>query len=143
MLALPYPDNSFDAVVCIRQLNHLLCWPELLKEIGRVARRVVIVEYPALCSFNCIQSMMFPIKHALEGNTRKFLVFSSSEISAAASAAKLKSQKRTPQFFLPVGVIRQMRLPALVALLEGLARALGMVKLFGSPVIHKLSKVQD
>jgi ubiquinone/menaquinone biosynthesis C-methylase UbiE len=141
MLSLPFADNSFDAVVCIRQLNHLDCWQELLKELSRVSKHVVIVEYPALCSFNCIQTLAFPIKRLLEGNTRRFLVFSASEIEATCTSVGLSSSKRRAQFFLPVGVIRQVKNVKMVRAIEGIFASLGFVQLFGSPVIHKLRKL--
>ena len=45
-IALPFPDKSFDAVLCFRLLTHCERWPELVRELCRVARKAVIVDYP-------------------------------------------------------------------------------------------------
>ncbi len=39
--ALPYPDRSFDAVVCLRLLPHSVDWTGLIGELCRVASRSV------------------------------------------------------------------------------------------------------
>ena len=44
--ALPYPDRSFDAVVCLRLLPHSVDWIGLIGELCRVARRSVLIDYP-------------------------------------------------------------------------------------------------
>src|SRR3954447_15535567 len=53
---LPYPDRSFDAVVCLRLLPHSVDWRNLIAELCRVASRSVIVDYPSLRSANIVAS---------------------------------------------------------------------------------------
>ena len=43
---LPFPDRSFDAAISFRLLTHCEAWPVLIRELCRVARRTVIVDYP-------------------------------------------------------------------------------------------------
>jgi ubiquinone/menaquinone biosynthesis C-methylase UbiE len=43
--ALRYPNASFDAVVCFRLLPHSVSWKGLIRELCRVARRSVVVDY--------------------------------------------------------------------------------------------------
>ncbi len=44
---LPFPDRSFDAVMCLEVLEHLTDYREVLKEIKRVSRGRAIVSVPA------------------------------------------------------------------------------------------------
>ncbi|MBP8864208.1 MAG: class I SAM-dependent methyltransferase [Anaerolineae bacterium] len=46
--ALPFPDSSFDAVVCLEVLEHLPypVFPSVLREINRVARNFVLITVP-------------------------------------------------------------------------------------------------
>ena len=57
--ALPYPDRSFDAVVCLRLLPHSVDWTGLIGELCRVASRSVIVDYPSLRSVNIVACEIF------------------------------------------------------------------------------------
>jgi SAM-dependent methyltransferase len=43
---LPFPDQSFDAVVCTEVVEHLPYYPEVLHEIARVARRGAVISAP-------------------------------------------------------------------------------------------------
>src|SRR4051794_30397083 len=52
--ALPYPDRSFDAVVCLRLLPHSVDWNGLIAELCRTARRSVVIDYPSLRSANLL-----------------------------------------------------------------------------------------
>jgi ubiquinone/menaquinone biosynthesis C-methylase UbiE len=70
LLKLPYPDRAFDVVVSYRLLPHVTQWQTLVAELTRVARRVVVVDYPALLSVNVIAPLLFRLKQHLEGNTR-------------------------------------------------------------------------
>jgi ubiquinone/menaquinone biosynthesis C-methylase UbiE len=50
--SLPFPDASFDAVICINALNHIPNQVEVLREIARVAKHsaTVVTNYTNFCS---------------------------------------------------------------------------------------------
>ena len=43
---LPFPDKSFDIVLCSEVLEHLLDYPDALEEIKRVAKKTIIITVP-------------------------------------------------------------------------------------------------
>ena len=80
--ALPYPDRSFDAVVCLRLLPHSVDWTGLIGELCRVASRSVLLDYPSVRSVNIVAERFFEVKKGIELNTRRFLTFSPRQIRA-------------------------------------------------------------
>jgi hypothetical protein len=140
LLHAPWPDRSFDVVLAFRLLPHVTHWPELLAELGRLARHAVIVDYPTRRSVNAVSGVFFPLKRGVEGNTRPFTVFRDEEIGDAFAAAGYLSTARRPQFFLPMALHRAMGSAALARTLEGGARLLGLTAALGSPVILRLER---
>ena len=137
VVALPYPDKSFDAVVAVRMLTHCSAWPKLVKEMARVSRGPVITDYPTSQSLNAIAPMLFKAKKKFEKNTRTWTLFRHREVREAFAAAGLRQTGRYGQFFLPMVVHRALRCKPLSAALEGLCRALGLSRLWGTPVIGR------
>jgi SAM-dependent methyltransferase len=135
ILALPFPDRSFDFVVSVRLLPHCDRWPALVAELCRVARRAVIVDYPTSESLNRIAPALFGAKKRLEGNTRTFTLFTHREVAAAFSSCGFTPAARSAQFFLPMVLHRALRCRPCSAALESLARATGLTRRWGSPVV--------
>lgn len=135
MTSPPFPDRSFDAVICLRQLSHLTHWEKLVAEAARVSRTVVILDYPTKISFNLLYVMLFPLKKWFEGNTRTFSIFSDSQIAHAFEQQGLRPYKREPQFLLPIVFHRFLRKLGVSATLEWAFRKIGLTAFFGSPVI--------
>lgn len=132
--ALPFPDQSFDAVLCFRFLPHCERWPELVGELCRVSRHRVVVDYPARRSVNFFADKLFSLKKNLEKNTRPFSLFQHAEV-AGAFAAHGYSVKRRPQFFWPMVLHRMHKTPGAARVLEAPCRLLGLTALLGSPVV--------
>jgi 2-polyprenyl-3-methyl-5-hydroxy-6-metoxy-1,4-benzoquinol methylase len=138
ILDLPYPDQAFDVVVSYRLLPHVTAWQRCIAELTRVARRVVLVDYPAVCSVNYIAPLLFQAKKRLEGNTRTFTSFKERELLAVFQACGFQRAERYPEFFFPMVLHRFMQAPRLSATLEQMCRLIGLTDIFGSPVIMKL-----
>ena len=75
VIALPYPPGAFDVALSIRLLPHCRRWRMLVGELCRVARRAVIVDYPAWRSVNLFAGLLFGLKRRIEHNTRPFALF--------------------------------------------------------------------
>ena len=142
VLALPFPDRSFDAVVSVRLLPHCKRWPELLAELCRVARRAVIVDYPTSESLNRVAPALFGAKKRLEKNTRTFTLFTHREIDAALSGCGFRPTDRIGQFFLPMVLHRALRCRPCSAALEAICRVAGLTRRWGSPVMLKARPVE-
>lgn len=135
LIDLPHQDSSFDAVTCIRFIPHCERWQELISEVCRVARNLVIVDYPPVRSFNIFYRLLFKLKHRAEGNTRPYAVFSDSEIATVFKENGFVPARRKPQFFLPMVIHRRLKNPSASAALEGFFRLTGLTYIFGSPTI--------
>lgn len=140
VIDLPFPDQSFDVVIAFRLLTHCEAWPVLIKELCRVARQSVIVDYPTSQGVNAIAPALFDAKKKLEGNTRHWRQFQHREVSGEFERQGYKEVRRSPQFFLPMVLHRVLRSRVISSGLEGICRALGLTKRWGSPVILEVKR---
>ena len=140
LLALPYPDRSFDAVVCLRLLPHSVDWARLIGELCRVASRSVVVDYPSLRSANIVASRFFEFKRGIELNTRRFITFSPRQVRAAFADHGFVVRAEQPQFLLPMVLHRLANQSLLSRVAEVPGRWLGLTRRFGSPVIVRADR---
>ncbi len=139
VVALPFPDKSFDVVLCFRLLTHCERWPELVRELCRVARRGVIVDYPTGQSVNAIAPALFGAKKKFEKNTRTWALFRHEQVVGEFAKNGFAPTATKKQFFLPMVMHRMLKNRTLSAALEAACRALGLTRLWGSPVIVRMS----
>ena len=135
LLALPFPDRSFDVAVSIRLLPHCAAWPRLIAELCRVARQAVIVDYPTGQSLNFFSTALFGAKKKIEKNTRPFTLFRHGMVAAEFARHGFPAAARRGEFFLPMVLHRMLKCPPASAALEGVCGALGLQRLLGSPVL--------
>jgi SAM-dependent methyltransferase len=138
LLQLPFADDSFEIALSYRLLPHVAEWPRLIGELARVARSVVLVDYPTVRSVNVFSGFLFGVKKGIERDTRSFRVFKDSEIAQAFATQGFRPTARRPQFFLPMALHRAIGIAALARALEGAAAGVGMTRLLGSPVLLRL-----
>jgi len=139
-LNLPFNDNSFDAVICFRLLTHEKNWKILVREMCRVSKSVIIVDYPDIRSFNIFYKILFNFKKQFEKNTRTFRSFSRSELKKEFSDNKFSKFIFKPQYFLPMVIHRFLKQEILSKIGEVFFKAIGLQYLFGTPVILKIKK---
>lgn len=135
VIALPFPDQSFDAVLSVRLLPHCARWPELIRELSRVARKVVVIDYPLASGLNSLAPWLFAAKQKMERNTRTWRNFSHAEVKAAFAQAGFAATARHGQFIWPMVVHRTLKTPALSSALEAIPSTLGITRRFGTPVL--------
>ena len=143
LVALPFPDRSFDVVISIRLLPHCDAWPKLISELCRVAKRAVIVDYPTDQSVNFFSSALFGAKKKIEKNTRPFTLFRHSAVTAEFARHGFSAAGRKGEFFLPMVLHRMLKCPAVSAALEGVCGVLGLKKLLGSPVLARFEREEQ
>jgi len=136
VIDLPFPDNAFHTVLCFRLVCHCDAWPDLIRELCRVASHRVIIDYPTSQSINALTGMLFGMKKRVEGNTRTYTLFRKKEIVGSFQKQGWKSEGLIKQFFWPMVIHRMLNRPVASKILEGPARILGLTRLLGSPVIH-------
>jgi 2-polyprenyl-3-methyl-5-hydroxy-6-metoxy-1,4-benzoquinol methylase len=140
LLALPWPDRSFDVVIAFRLLPHVEAWHALTAELGRLARRAVVFDYPTRRSVNVVADAFFGAKKGVEGNTRPFRVFSEREIDAALAEAGWKTTARRPEFAWPMALHRAVGSAGVSKAIEGAAAIAGLTWLAGSPVVRRAER---
>jgi 2-polyprenyl-3-methyl-5-hydroxy-6-metoxy-1,4-benzoquinol methylase len=138
ILALPYPNQTFDVVVSYRLLPHVVQWRHLASELTRVAREAVIIDYPTIRSLNCVAPLLFRFKKHLEGNTRPFTIFKESEIIETFKLYNFIATDRFSEFCLPMALYRALKSCRFASWAEKFCRLTGFTYAFGSPVILKL-----
>lgn len=143
VIALPFPDKSFDVAISFRMVTHCQQWPVLIKELCRVAEKFVIVDYPTSQSVNVIAPGLFNLKKKVELNTRRWSLFKHAEISREFEKNKFQVKDRTGQFFLPMALHRIMKCKKISESLEAACRACGLSGKWGSPVILRADRRND
>lgn len=139
VIALPFPDKAFDVVLCFRLLTHCARWPELVRELCRVARRAVIVDYPTRQSLNAVAPALFGAKKKFEKNTRTWALFRHRQVRDEFARNGFVPAAVRKQFFLPMVLHRMLKCRPLSAALEAVCHGLGLTRLWGSPVILQLA----
>jgi 2-polyprenyl-3-methyl-5-hydroxy-6-metoxy-1,4-benzoquinol methylase len=142
LVELPFRDRSFDGVVSFRLMSHCTAWKRLVAEMCRVADSTVVFDYPAWCSSNFLTPLFFSIKKRIEGNTRLYKIFTTRELEREFRAHGFKRTAMRKQFFCPMGLHRALKSPRLSKVIEGIARALLLTRLFGSPVVIAFDRKQ-
>lgn len=138
VIALPFPDKSFDVVIAFRMVTHCEQWPVLIRELCRVAKSAVIVDYPTSQSLNAVAPALFNAKKKIETNTRTWILFKHKQVIGAFNDNGWHLHARRAQFFLPMVLHRMLKCRGLSAGLEAVCRALGLTRLWGSPVIIEM-----
>jgi 2-polyprenyl-3-methyl-5-hydroxy-6-metoxy-1,4-benzoquinol methylase len=140
VIDLPFDDESFDTAISFRLVTHCTQWPVLIRELCRVARHAVIVDYPTSQSVNCIAPALFGAKKRVEADTRHWALFRHREINATFKQNGFRVTGVRKQFFLPMVMHRMLKSRGISAFKEGIARSLGLTRLWGSPVIVRAER---
>jgi 2-polyprenyl-3-methyl-5-hydroxy-6-metoxy-1,4-benzoquinol methylase len=140
LLKAPFADRAFDAVVSFRLLPHVGDWKALVRELCRLAARAVVIDYPTRRSVNAAAEALFGLKRAVEKDTRPFTVFADADVRAALLASGFRVTARRPEFLFPMALHRALRAPRAARALEGAARATGLTRLLGSPVVLRAER---
>jgi ubiquinone/menaquinone biosynthesis C-methylase UbiE len=141
LVELPYDTRSFDSVISFRLMSHCTAWRTLIAEMCRVADKKVIFDYPVWLSANLLTPLLFRIKRRIEGNTRRYTIFTTRELCNEFLKHGFVRTAMQKQFLFPMGIHRALKSPSLSKALEGTAKILGLTALFGSPVIIRFERV--
>ncbi len=140
VIELPFEDRSFDAVISFRLLPHCERWPSLIEECCRVARKVIVVDYPTWQSVNCLIPWLFNAKKKVEKNTRGYTLFHHCQILNAFKSHGFSRWHRRNQYFWPMVLHRMLKAPMVSEGLEWLPAKLGCTWFWGSPTVLCLER---
>lgn len=131
---LEFPDRTFDAAVCLRVLMHTPQWRACLGELCRVARGLVVLDYPSARSVALAQAVGRRALHSVGATTEPYRVFLDGPIADELAAHGFRVRARHRQFVLPIAVHKAIGSAAFTRAAERCLGGLGLLRLFGSPV---------
>jgi ubiquinone/menaquinone biosynthesis C-methylase UbiE len=132
---LPYDTASFDAVVSFRILPHVDDWHTFLKELCRVARHTVIIDYPSAKSVNIVSGLLYQLKKKIEKTTRPYQLFCDNQVRQALKDSGFSPTQEVRQYALPMAAHRALKNRQVSEKCEALARRIGATAQLGSPVV--------
>jgi len=132
--ALDFADQSFDAAVCLRVLMHTPDWRKAMAELCRVARRLVIFDYPAARSTAALQSAARRALNAVGGHTEAYRVFTDAAIRRELQRSGFAVRSVHRQFVLPIQLHKAIGSRRFTLAAEDVLERAGLLRAFGSPV---------
>jgi hypothetical protein len=130
-----------DILVAIRLITHLDDWENVLREMCRVARKAVVIDFPTNRSLNGLSPLTFDLKNHIEGNTRPYSSFSVREFRSIFEGAGFEIDIIARQFFLPMFIHRAVKGHSFAQGTEKLMRQIGITSLLGCPAVLRAKKV--
>ncbi|MBN2143541.1 MAG: class I SAM-dependent methyltransferase, partial [Candidatus Aureabacteria bacterium] len=142
LMQLPFSDQLFDAAISLRLLTHLEKWTLLVKELCRVSKKTVIVDFPVWKSLNIFSDFLFSLKKNVEKNTRTYTLFYESEIVKEFKLNGYTPCRKIPQFFLPMALHRMMNHKPFSLGMETFFRMIKLTSWFGSPLLYEFERIK-
>jgi hypothetical protein len=109
-------------------------WQQALGELCRVARDLVVFDYPAVASAAALQASARKVALAAGVDVEAYRVFSDRAIARALGAHGFRIRDRHRQFVLPIALHKRLNSVAATERLESWLASLGLRSLIGSPV---------
>jgi len=132
--ALEFGDATFDASVSFRVLMHAPDWTQCVSELCRVTRWRVVVDFPSLASVAALQSGARHFGKTLGLETEAYRVIAERRMAQAFAARGFRIISVHRQFVLPIAFHKMTGSLNLTLAMERGMAALGLRRLFGSPV---------
>lgn len=132
--ALHFADRSVDAAVSLRVLMHTPDWRRCVAELCRVARELVVVDYPAASSMALAESIVRRVTHAAGARTEPYRVLTDRAVAAAFDTCGFRVRARHRQFVLPIALHKAVGSSRFTERSERVLDRAGLLNLFGSPV---------
>lgn len=138
----PFADETFDLVCAVRLLGHVERWRALLKEMARVCRRQLIVEFPAGRQGRLASARLLRFKTLIEGNTRPYFLYRTSDVAAQIADLGFGQVATARVCCFPFLLHRLAHRRSLSRTAETLARRLGLTELMGNPLLMSAERIQ-
>jgi ubiquinone/menaquinone biosynthesis C-methylase UbiE len=130
--SLALEDRSVDAAVALRVLMHTPGWQQCISELCRVTRGRIVVDFPAAASVAILQSVAR--RWHLGRDREAYRVFTLRSMRKAFAAHGFTITRVHRQFVLPIALHKALSSRAFTLTSEAMLRAVGLLKLVGSPV---------
>ncbi len=131
---LAHADGSFDLAVSLRVLMHTPNWKQCVGELCRVARRRVILDFPALGSLAAGQALARRIAEAAGVRIEAYRVFTEGQIRRELAVHGFRISRTHRQFVLPIALHKRLGSRRATERVEAALAAVGLLAAAGSPV---------
>jgi SAM-dependent methyltransferase len=132
--ALPFADGAFDVAVSLRVLMHTPGWRQCVRELCRVARTRVVLDYPALWSAAALQAASRRLARRLGADVEAYRVFTARTMARELASHGFAVRTEHRQFVLPIALHKRLGAPLATSRIEGALARIGLLRLWGSPV---------
>jgi hypothetical protein len=105
-----------------------------VRELCRVARGRVVLDYPALCSAAALPALGRRAAAALGSGVEAYRVMSARAIRRELARHGFTVTRTHRQFVLPIALHKRLRSRATTEAVERALAAAGLLRIFGSPV---------
>ncbi len=131
---LPFTDRSFDSVVCLRVLMHVVDWKGVLAELCRVAERNLVLDVPPQASFARLDPLL---KRLFRHDEQVYRTFSLRAIKRELIRNGFEVRETHREYVLPIAFHRKLRRLGASQAIERVLGAIGLRRLMGAPAtIH-------
>jgi ubiquinone/menaquinone biosynthesis C-methylase UbiE len=141
--SLAFPDRSFDVVVSLRMLMHVMDWRRCLNEFCRVARQRVIFDYPPTWSAPAFQVGMRRAEKLAGRNVETYRVISTASVRSVLTANGFDVMELHRQFVLPIALHKSIGSVRFTVHTERALAAMGLLSLVGAPVTILAEKIRS
>jgi SAM-dependent methyltransferase len=131
---LPLADRSVDVAISLRMLMHVPDWPRCVAELCRVSRWRVVVDFPAQASFAALESARRKRAAGAGKKTEPYRVIAERDVRSRLGEGGFRVVAVHRQFVLPIAIHKKAGSLGATKAIEGGLAALGLRRLFGSPV---------
>ena len=134
---LSFRDRTFDCVVSSRLLMHLIDWEKGIKEICRVSRKELVIDFPSNLSFASLDILFKRIKRIFLPETQVYNKYSIGDIAKEIKKNGFQVVQTRKEFFIPFTLHRLFNHPKISNKIERIFRKFYITELFGNPVTLK------
>jgi ubiquinone/menaquinone biosynthesis C-methylase UbiE len=137
---LSFKDGAFECVFSSRTLMNLSDWRNGVREICRVSRGELVIDFPSNFSFASIDVILKKLIKLFRPETRVYNTISMNEASEEIRKNGFRTIHAEKQFFMPLAFHRCLNYPAISIKFERIFRILHITNLFGNPIVMKAMK---
>ena len=130
---LPFPDEAFIGVVALRLLMHVADWRRVIAELCRVARDIVIVDFPPLSSAAALAPLLHPLLAWRRPSYQPYRVLGVGAVRRELAGHGFRVLAVERQLVLPFAFHRALARPAVTRGVESVLRGVGLTRLVGAP----------
>jgi len=134
---LSFKDHTFDCVVSSRLLMHLIDWKKGIKEICRVSRKELVIDFPSNFSFASLDILFKRIKRFFLPETQVYNKYSIGDVTEEIKKNGFEIVQTRKEFFVPLTLHRFFNHPEISNMIEKIFRNFYITELFGNPVTIK------